>query len=201
MQTKELGDLLGLSTATLRGWTINTYRPYMSPGAQGGRGRVRQFSEQDARIIALVASLRSDGLPHNEIVATLDAMRGNEWADLPPLPAAPPGYGGPVSMIPEHSAQTAVIEQRKALVREIALLSDRVDSLEVQLADERAAHTETRTTLTAELVDARERLGELRGQLQENRPMAFWLRVVVLVAVGALILGGGLVGLAMLAGG
>lgn len=160
MQTKELADLLGLATNTLRHWTIELYPSYMSPGARGGSGRVRQFSDQDARIIALVASLRTDGLPHEDILATLDSLEANDWADLPSLPIAPPGQG-PISVIPREAAERTMEAQRQTLTREIALLTDRVATLEEQITKERTSHDGTRRDLT----EAREQLGELRGQL------------------------------------
>ena len=199
MQTKELADLLGVSTASVRDWTINLYKDYMSPTAQGGSGSVRQFSEQDARILALVGTLRADGMPHDDILAILEGYKADEWQDLPPLPVAPPGQG-PISMIPRESAETAIQAQRQSLTREIAILSDRVEALEEQLADERQAHTETRETLTAQLMTATNELGELHGQLQavdrereataaeRSRERQLLTRALVVVAVVAAVL-------------
>ena len=188
MRTKDLASLLGLSTATLRDWTINQYHSYLSPAAQGGTGKVRNFDDQDARIIAFVAAMRADAISHEVILDTLDNYQANGWQDLPPLPVAPPGHG-PVTMIPEHSAQAVLQEQRRALMREISIREDQIEDLQDRLATETTAHEATRATLS----DIRQQLGQLQGQLQTldssmTRERRLLVRVLVAVAVVAAVM-------------
>ena len=76
------------------------------------------------------------------------------------MPPAPPG-SEPISVIPREAAEARIDEQRRALVREISVLTDRVQSLEQELSNAR----EQRADLQVELTSAREQLGELRGRL------------------------------------
>lgn len=170
MRTKQLADWLGLHPGTIRSWVGGPFRRYLSPSAQGGDGRTRNFTDTDARIIALIAALKGEAIPTDEIHATLTRLQSEEWVDLPPMPSAPPGVG-PVPMISREAAETAVATQRQALMREIAILEDRVDTLESRLVSEQ----ERRETLQNELTTARELLGELRGQLDSvDRERQSW---------------------------
>jgi DNA-binding transcriptional MerR regulator len=178
MKTKELATWLGVVPATIRAWLKDEYGEFVSPNARGGDGRTRYFDELDARILAFVASLKNEGTPRAEILDFLSQLQKSNWDDLPPMPPAVPG-AGPVSMMPREAAETAVNAQRMALTREIAILEDRVERLEEELVTERAKRDEVQQ----ELVQAKERLGELRGQLTERKPSSWWLRVVVAVAV------------------
>jgi len=162
MRTKELADWLGLADSTIRVWTRKEFKSYLSATARGGEGRTRHFTDLDARIIALIAVLKEEGNTSEDIHRILQQMQKDGWQDLPPMPAAPPD-AGPVAMMPREAAETAVSTQRAALMREIALLQDRVEVLSEQLATER----EKRDQVQAELLEAKERLGELRGQLSE----------------------------------
>lgn len=161
MKTKELADWLGVSPNTVRYWTLGDFKEYLSPTAQGGSGRVRNFTDTDARIIAFIATMRQEGAETAEIHMALSRLQTEEWADLPPMPAAPPGTGT-ISMISREVAETAISTQRTALMREIVLLQERVENLETQLMDER----EKRDAAQSELTTARENLGRLEGKLE-----------------------------------
>ena len=186
MKTKDLADWLGVATGTIRSWTSGEFRRYLSHTAQGGQGRTRNFTETDARIIALVAALKDQGTPKNEIHTTLQRLQAEDWQDLPPMPAAPPGHG-PVPMVSKDAAETALSTQRASLLRQVAILEERNERLEAQLADAHADNAKIQT----ELAQTRETLGELRGQLQalkvERQPAAYWLRLLALVVVVLLI--------------
>ena len=173
LKTKELADIVGLSTGVIRDWTINQYKSYLSPTAQGGSGRVRIFTDQDAKIIALVAGLRKDGVPHSDIHGTLNTLQSEKWRDLPPLPNAPPGIG-PIPMVPREASDTAITTQRAAFTREIVLAQERAENAESQLTQERATHDETRQSWAS----ARELIGQLRGE----RRLLFVVSVALAVA-------------------
>jgi len=187
MKTSDLARWLNLDTATIRHWTIGEYRSFMSPTAQGGDGRTRHFTEQDARILAFVASLKAQSTPKDEILVALNQMQSGNWADLPPMPAVPPGVE-PISMIPREAAEVSITTQRSALMREIAMLQDRAEQLETALVSERTAKDALQLQLTA----AREELGELRGKLAtmdtERLPTRVTLAIVVAVVLGVLVI-------------
>lgn len=162
MKTKELADWLGLADSTIRVWSREEFKPYLSVTAKGGEGRTRHFGDEDARIIALIATLKNEGNSSDDVHRILQQMQDDNWKDLPPMPVAPPD-AGPIAMIPREAAETAVSAQRAAMMREIAILEDRVDMLSEQLADER----EKRDAIQNNLLETKERLGELRGQMSE----------------------------------
>lgn len=165
MRTGELARWLNVSVSAIKVWS-REFAAFLSPGAQGGdNSQRRYFDDRDARILALVADLRARNTPWADIHATLSRMQAQDWADLPPMPAAPPGVV-PGPLVTQSEAQQALLQQRQALTREIALLNDRVDALQADLAEERAAHTATRQELSATLTA----LGELRGKLEILEP-------------------------------
>ncbi len=165
MKTGDLARWLNISVSSVKTWS-REFGEYLSPAAQGGDNSARRyFDEQDARVLALVADLRGKNIPWEDIHATLASLQANEWADLPPMPGAPPGVT-PQPVVTQSEAQNALIQQRQTLTREIALLTDRVNDLQDALDDEREAHTRTREALTT----ARGELGVLQGKLEVLEP-------------------------------
>ncbi len=160
MKTKALADWLGVSDSTIRLWAREEFRQYMSPSAQGN-GLTRNFTDMDARILALIAERRNDGVHIKEIHVELTRLQEEDWKHLPEMPAAPPGQG-PIAMIPRETAETKVEQQRQALMREISILQARIVNLDEELKGERVAHDATRD----ELIKTKERLGTLQGRLE-----------------------------------
>lgn len=165
MKTGDLARWLDISVSSVKTWS-REFGEYLSPAAQGGDNSARRyFDEQDARVLALVADLRARNIPWADIHATLASLKANEWADLPPMPGAPPGVT-PQPVVTQSEAQNALIQQRQTLAREIALLNDRVNALQGALDEEREAHTRTREALAT----ARGELGVLQGKLEVLEP-------------------------------
>jgi DNA-binding transcriptional MerR regulator len=161
MKTHEVAALLGIATSTVRTWSNGEFKRYLSPTAQGGEGQYRNFTDQDARILAYVNLLKQQSRPRNEIHVSLRRMQTEEWADLPPLPPAPPGVG-PIRMVPESTAETALTTQRSSLLREIAIKDERIDQLEAQVAD-------LQQRLEAERLEGQQKLEVERREAQEKR--------------------------------
>ncbi len=208
MKTHELAKWLGLSPNTIRVWTREEFKTYLSPSAQGGDGRYRNFDEQDARVVAFIASLKQENIPIKEIHMTLTQMQEDDWEDLPPMPSAPPGEG-PVSMMPREAAERAIDTQKNTLMRQIAVMEDKVEDLTVQLREEREQHQQERQQLQSDLVETREHLGELKGQLaavstqqeivnqERTRERQLLMRGLTILAVVGLVLLIALVALAV----
>lgn len=158
MKTKELADLLDISASTVRIYTKGDWQQYLSSSAQGGDGKTRQFDDQDARVIAFITALRTDGASTREIHRTLQAMQDQNWADLPPLPEE---RHKAVSMVPESTAEMAVMRERAVLQQQIEVLEVEIDTLRERIADER----ETNETLRGDLATALEDKARLEGRL------------------------------------
>jgi DNA-binding transcriptional MerR regulator len=166
-RTKELADWLGLSEVTVRQWTTGEWKDYLSPTAHGGNGRRRYFSDQDARIVALIFTLKEQGESRDGIHAALKRLQTEGWVDLPDMPPAPPNLG-PISMIPREAAETAVSTQRAALLREIAMLQERVENLETSLAKERELLDQERKRADERVEAERQKTQELREVMQKE---------------------------------
>jgi DNA-binding transcriptional MerR regulator len=197
LKTKELAQWLRLSPATVRLWTTEGYGEFLSPVGQGGDGRTRSFNEQDARIIAFIHALKQEGQDRDEIMATLKQLESEHWRDLPPMPAAPPGVV--TETINLETAETALVTQRNAALREIAILEERIENLEGDLVQERLKRESIEAELRQELSKRRDEVTTLTGQLeaakaqvtiiqQERQPAAYWLRVIVVIVAIAILL-------------
>ena len=138
MKTKELADWLGVSAPSIRLWaTENEFARYLSPTGAGGEGKTRAFSDEDARILAYIGHLKRQGLSREELYLALDRMQQDDWEDLPPMPP-PPASMRSLRMIPEMAADTALSSQKSALMREITILQDQVETLQETLSKERS---------------------------------------------------------------
>lgn len=134
MKTHEIAAHLGIATSTIRTWSNGEFKQYLSPTGQGGEGQYRNFTETDSRILAYVNVMKQQSRPRDEIHMALKRMQGEDWIDLPPMPPAPPGVS-PLRMVPESTAETALVTQRSALLREIAIKDERIEQLESEVAD------------------------------------------------------------------
>lgn len=195
MRTTELSRRLGITDATIRQWTRGEFKNYMSDSAQGGDGKRRFFTDTDTRILAYIASLTNNATSRDEIHATLKNMQSNEWRDLPPMPEAPAGQE-PIRLVPESTAQTAIYEQRAAMMREITILEEQIEKLETNLKSE----SDGKAALQSELTVAREQIGELRGKLAERPSSDYWLRLMAVAVLVAVVLTAALAVLLLLAG-
>ena len=179
---KQLADWIGIATSTLRMWTRSDFRHYLSPTAQGGQGKRRFYSERDARIVALIANLKAESVPADDIHVTLRRMQADNWHDLPPMPAAPPGQE-PIRLVPESTAETAITTQRQAMMREIGIQQDTITHLTEDL-------DETKSTLATAQDTIRqlsEQLGRARGMLVSGVALVIVLAVVA-VALAVVLL-------------
>ena len=175
MKPSDVAALLGIATSTIRTWTMGEFKQYLSPTGQGGDGKYRNFTERDARIIALINELKRENTPLDDIHGTLKRLQTEDWIDLPPMPPAPPGIS-PIRMVPELTAETAISTQRHALLREISILQERVEGLEEQLRREKERREEEllkaqegREELLREIADLQRRLGESDVELKLYR--------------------------------
>ena len=183
MRPSEVADRLDVSTASIRSWSAD-FAEFLSSKAAGGEGRHRAYDEQDARVLAVVGILKLEGMTKDDIRATLITMQDEDWIDLPPMPAAPPGVG-PVPMIPAHSAATEIQTLHVSHMREIAILEDRIDTLETQLTEANADRVQVRQDLS----QARADLARLEGErTAETRERKFVYIVMLAVAIVAAVL-------------
>ena len=161
MKPHRLSELLEVSGATLRVWARD-FSIYLSAHAQTDGKRYREFTEQDARIMAQVKLLKRAGLANDHIHSTLRELQAADWRDLPPLPVPPPN----IAPVPVMS-QEAAIADRRGLLQEIDIYLKRIDQLEHQLATTQSEKEQ----LMVELAEARLMVRlYLSGQLKPPTP-------------------------------
>jgi DNA-binding transcriptional MerR regulator len=136
MKPHDVGELIGLSTSAIRTWSMGEFKQYLSPSAQGGEGRHRDFTDTDTQIINHINELKKRSVPLEEIHASLKQLQADDWIDLPPLPEVPSDVTT-VPVMPREVAQTAIQSERRSNMREIATLEERIEKLEKQLELER----------------------------------------------------------------
>mgnify|MGYP001161999517 FL=1 len=163
MKPADLSARIGVAASTIRAWTSGEYKRYLTPSAQGGDGAHRNITDLDAQIIWLIATLKNAGSKPDEIHLDLQRLQADDWNDLPPLPETVGSKPMPVV------ASAALDEQRRALLREIALQQQRVEKLESALTSERDAHFDTQRSLLEEIARLRERIGGLDAELRLYR--------------------------------
>lgn len=136
MKPLDASKALNIGASTLRNWTANDFRMFFSEGAQGGSGRARNLNEQDLRVLAFIDQQKKQSVSTDEIYEALRQMQANDWRNLPDLNDMPQGVAS-FPVVPAAAAEAALSAERKALMREIGFLQERVEELEDKLADER----------------------------------------------------------------
>lgn len=167
--------IFGCSVETIRLWAME-FQAYLSPNANPGKGRMRQFSDDDMRVLALVATMRKSKSPDADIHASL---RNNERGEIPAL-------------TPEE-INTLALSGDRAVSAEIAILNRQLEKVQAELesALERAEQADVlkeenirlQTTVDlqhrqiekleerlsvamADALDAQRQLGMLQGELK-----------------------------------
>lgn len=208
MRPKEIATRLGIDESTLRLWTSGEFKMYLSPRAQGGDGRHRNYTDQDSRILAYIKEMRDENATTEDIHAGLKSLQAMKWTGLPVLPDAP---GAVISMIPREAAETRVDMQRQTYANEIQEYQRRIADIEAKLEKSE----DQRETLLRERADLMKRVGELEGQLSErqtsgelisqNKELAqqvgelqgklaerqstrFWLRMIATVIIASIVI-------------
>ncbi len=164
MKPSEIADLIGIASSTIRAWTLGEFKRFFSPSAQGGSGRNRNLNETDSRILSYIAMMKRQNVSSDEIHIALQRMQKNNWEDLPPLPEAPAGVMN-VPAIPKSTADAALDMERRGLLREIALLYERINELKLENKDLR----EKGETRNAEIAGLHRQLAEVETELKFYR--------------------------------
>jgi DNA-binding transcriptional MerR regulator len=203
----ELAKLLGIDRITLGRW-VERYAPYMSPGATPPKGKARNLTETDVRVLHLVATLRDTGIDHDDIELRLKEMQGNGWSELPEIPSEWQQISETMPVTEAASrayelAQVAVLQSELKHVQQalqevqgrVVQLEGEIQRLEGEkedLAGEKQAVEEEKQKLQVELERSRAEARELQAELRafglayglgRERPIS----VAVIIGVTALV--------------
>lgn len=134
-KTKHIGDWFGVSHQTVKNW-CKEFRTYLSPTAVPESGQPRQFTENDVKVLALVADMKSNRHTFTDIHATLQTGQRGEIPPFPHrLPAiAPQQMLDLQSHIGELETQLRAAEDKsKEFEGQVNLLKDLLEKKESQL--------------------------------------------------------------------
>lgn len=199
VKPKEAARAADISIDTLKRW-LAAYSDYFSPGATPPPGRQRNLDAHDLRVLFMIASLRDAGMSHEEVGASLERARADEWRDLPPLPDGFDGDTIPANVAASRASEmvaNAVLQRELQLVRaQLDAAATRVEYLEAELADVRGADTSKAQQISAlekELERARGEVAAARARLasyslgMSDRPVPAALLIIVTAVVAVLL--------------
>lgn len=148
-KTKDLAELFNVAEPTIRAW-CGEFEDYLSPDANPGEGRTRYYNDDDVKVLALVAEMKTQGKTFEDIHASLKTgVRGDVESAV-------------------QAAQQRPQSVEQALVY-IQQLVNRVNSLEDQI-----------TTQTSEIAEWRDKANRLEGQLEAMRETGTHTRIIEL---------------------
>lgn len=168
MKPHDVARWLQIGDSTVRAWS-SEFGEYLSPTAVGGDNRRRDFTLQDRQILAVVKRYVDHNAPREEIHAELKRLQAGDWRELEAPTSAPDETA--ITAAPGGDMALAFNVERRALLREVSTLQERVRDLENKL-DERADRAaEKQEALLRELAAAQNaaREAETLLRLYRNR--------------------------------
>lgn len=170
MKTGELAERLGIHPNTIRVW-CKSYAAYLSRGAAGRASGVnRDLSERDCLVLATVADMRADGLPHEAIVASLE--NGNLVTALPDIPA-------PEETAARERVELIPVAELKRALDQIRTLENERDRV---IAERDAAMLDAKEA-GRRIVELEREIGRLQGRFEEVRRGDWWLKYIAIAVL------------------
>lgn len=126
MKSNALVTLLRCSESTIRKYA-GDYAEYLSPLAQAGAGRHRDYTDHDARVLKLVIDMKAAKQSEDNIHATLRSLQANGWERLPALDS------DALAVVPAPTAMLALQAEKSAMQREIDVLREMLESIRTDL--------------------------------------------------------------------
>lgn len=165
MKTGDIARYFGVSERAVQRW-VKEFEKYLTPS----NTRHRVYSDDDMRVLAVVAKYSHESKTYDEIRERLEAGERVESEDLTPL------YGSDTRMIPA-AALEATLDATEIRVELESVKLER-DRLIEDLEAERSAHDQTRQKveeLQNQLAALQRELGRAEGRLEEkDKPRRWW---------------------------
>lgn len=132
-QSRHLQSMFDISSETVRNWA-KEFEVYLSPSANPPKGKYRKFTEEDLRVIALIARMKDDGAIFEGIH---EALQDGARAEPPAVPdelldiASSPAGLQMINMLQDLTRRVAELEnsEQKQLKSEIIRLRESRDGL------------------------------------------------------------------------
>ncbi len=174
-KTSDLARRLKLHPNTIRNYA-DEYARFMSPGAIAAK---RSFTTDDALVLATVNHLRAQGLKTDLVRQQLEA---GFRVDALPTVASPEE---------EAARESIALVALPEYTRVLDLLKERESELARVMAERDKAQSDS-AGLNNRIADLQLEIGTMRGRLEllekERPPASYWLRVLALVALAAVVL-------------
>ena len=181
MKPYQLATLLSIAPVTLRQWSRETFKEFLSPSAQGENSAHRSYDDTDARILAWVAALKAKNTPIDEIVTILHDSRAKNWIGLPPLPGGM-ANDEPIEVMPREAAEERLYAIEQRFKSQLEIIVKERDDLRTRLESSESENKE----LQKRLMDLGIKEAELRGKLEQYTVGGQRLNAVVLVAAAVI---------------
>lgn len=186
MKTGDLSKQFGVSQTTITRW-IDTFEEFFSKGARRIETKQRTYNEEDILILATIATLSIEGLPHVDI---RQRLKNGERVEHPGIA----NFGVDVRMVPAATVEQVIdsteirieLEQIKAERDKLADLlanaqlnlrqvQERLDKVESERREElmrwEAQRREEINQLKDEIAQLQHRLGRAEGELNYRREL------------------------------
>ncbi len=128
MRTGEVSKRVGVSTETIRQWA-NTYSEFLSPAATPEKGAIRDYTDDDVRVLLTIKQNADRRRPVDEIKDILKS--GERVQEIPDIP-------DPMMDTVPALEYALVVEERDGLKGKLALLQkvqDKNQGLQEKIAD------------------------------------------------------------------
>jgi len=173
-KTKELAEIFQVAEPTIRTWS-GEFEQFLSPDANPGEGRTRYYSEEDVRVLALVAEMKGQGKQVEDIAASLSiGKRGDVESAVQAAQQRPQSLDQAIVYIEQLVSRVESLqEQVSAQANEITQWRDEANQLKGQLAairDKEERDAERGTDSQARIIELERTIAVLEYQLsQANR--------------------------------
>ena len=172
----EIARASNVKTNTIRRWS-EEFAAYLSPNATPGPRKQREYTENDASILALVGEMRSENAPFEKIHAALASGDIGEWRpnDAELSQEKETRQEAPHALMTQLTATvakfegelTAVKDERDRLLQDVDVLHEKLG-----VARERATSAETEAAILRAHLDEMSQAGA--GEQPARRWWQFW---------------------------
>jgi DNA-binding transcriptional MerR regulator len=166
MKPAQIASTLEIAVPTVRAWAAE-YRLFLTSAGAGGEGRHRDFNDLDLRVLYFVREQKRAGIPAEEIHAALRQLQATDWEGLPYVPERP--NMAQVPMVPAVAADMALDTERRSLLREIAMLQERIDDMQKRLDAKDDEIKEVINNKNQEVNELTRKLAEVETELKLYR--------------------------------
>jgi len=146
----QVAAMFGVSIETVRTWALE-YESHLSPNANPGSNKRRQYNEDDLKVLALVHDLRDRNFSYHDIQMAIEkGQRGNISLPLP------------------ENVESLALATREQLFTEVKQLRYEIKRMGQELEEAKAYRDQT-IALKAQLDAAQSQLEQIQDDLKEAR--------------------------------